>query len=90
MDKKSIPALKIKIFLDMADSIPFLVPILNARNGFFSIKRPKIPALSTEVHTVEYTARSKQGKIFAKKKARKKVKEQRKNNFFILVVEKFP
>jgi hypothetical protein len=38
-DEKSIPALKINIFCDMAYSIPYLVPI-NSRNRFFPSHSP--------------------------------------------------
>ncbi len=44
-DEESIPALKIKILWDMADSIPYLVPTQFQELLLFHITRPKIPVL---------------------------------------------
>jgi hypothetical protein len=44
-DEKPIPALKINILWDMADSIPYFVPTQFQKSIFIPITRPKIPAL---------------------------------------------
>jgi hypothetical protein len=45
-DEKSIPALKVDIFYDIADSIPYLVPTQIQESIFCHKTRQKIPAQS--------------------------------------------